>query len=42
MKQTRRDFIKSQAVAAAAVSAGITLPTVAFASKEAKKDDGIR
>ncbi len=40
MKLTRRDFIKSQAVAAAAVSAGITLPSAVLA--EDKKDDGIR
>ena len=40
MKLTRRDFIKSQAISAAAVSAGITLPSVVKAA--GKADDGIR
>jgi nitrate reductase (cytochrome) len=39
MKITRRDFIKSQAVAAATVSAGLSLPvTIARAAEEADKD----
>jgi len=39
MKITRRDFIKSQAIAAATASAGIALPvTVANAAQEADKD----
>jgi len=41
MKLTRRDFIKSNAVAAAAASAGITVPGAALAQQKAK-DDGIR
>ncbi len=40
MKLTRREFIKSQAISAAAVSAGITLPSVVTAATKA--DDGIR
>ena len=40
MKQTRREFMKSQAVTAAALTAGITVP--AISSAEAGKDDGIR
>jgi nitrate reductase NapA len=40
MKQTRRDFIKSNAVAATAAAAGITIPGAqAFAASE---DDGVR
>ncbi|MEN8213906.1 MAG: twin-arginine translocation signal domain-containing protein, partial [Pseudomonadota bacterium] len=39
MKITRRDFIKSQAIAAATASAGMTLPvTIANAAEEADKD----
>ncbi|HRD90628.1 MAG TPA: twin-arginine translocation signal domain-containing protein, partial [Accumulibacter sp.] len=37
----RRDFIKSQAVAAAASVAGISVPGLAQAAA-AKKDDGVR
>ncbi|MEW7980330.1 MAG: molybdopterin-dependent oxidoreductase [Candidatus Sedimenticola endophacoides] len=40
MKQTRRDFIKSNAIAAAAAAAGVTLPGVQVAS--AADADGIR
>ena len=40
MKLTRRDFVKSNAVAAAAAAAGVTLPGVQTAS--AADDDGIR
>ena len=41
MKQTRRDFIKTNAVAAAAATAGVTIPGIKVA--EAKTDgDGIR
>jgi len=40
MKVTRREFMKSQAVTAAALSAGITIP--AIVSAEDSKDDGIR
>ncbi len=39
MKQTRREFIKSQAVSAAALSAGMTLPSIVSAENS---DDGIR
>jgi len=39
MKQTRREFMKSQAVTAAALTAGITVPAI---SSAAGKDDGIR
>ena len=40
MKLTRRDFIKTNAVAAAAASAGIAVPGIAAA--QAKDADGIR
>ena len=40
MKLTRRDFIKSNAVAAAASVAGVTLPALKTANAAA--DDGIR
>ncbi len=40
MKLTRRDFIKSNAVAAAAAVGGIAVPEVVLAQQ--KKDDGIR
>ncbi len=40
MKQTRRDFIKSNAVAAAAAAAGVTLPIAKTAM--GAEDDGIR
>ena len=40
MKLTRREFIKSNAVAAAASVAGVTLPTGALQAAEG--DDGIR
>jgi nitrate reductase NapA len=40
MKVTRRDFIKSNAVAAAAAAAGISVPGVAMAQQ--KGDDGVR
>ncbi|MBW7901366.1 MAG: nitrate reductase catalytic subunit NapA [Rhodocyclaceae bacterium] len=39
MKLTRRDFIKSNAIAAAAASAGIAVPQAALAQG---KDDGVR
>ena len=38
MKQTRRDFIKTNAVAAAAASAGVTLPGVSAAQGAEDKD----
>ncbi|MDQ5941398.1 MAG: hypothetical protein QG572_211 [Pseudomonadota bacterium] len=41
MKLTRRDFIKSNAVAAAAATAGITVPGLAQAAAP-KGDDGVR
>ena len=41
MKLTRRDFIKSNAIAAAASVAGVTLPAINIA-KAADDDDGIR
>ncbi|MCP4285588.1 MAG: nitrate reductase catalytic subunit NapA [Gammaproteobacteria bacterium] len=41
MKLTRRDFVKSNAIAAAASVAGITLP-VAKTALAAEEDDGIR
>ena len=41
MKLTRRDFVKSNAIAAAATVAGITLP-VAKTALAAEEDDGIR
>lgn len=40
VKLTRRDFIKSNAVAAAAVTAGITVPGLAAAQQ--KGSDGVR
>lgn len=40
MKLTRRDFIKSNAIAAAASVAGVTLP--ASKAVRAEEDDGIR
>ncbi|MCB1872684.1 MAG: twin-arginine translocation signal domain-containing protein, partial [Gammaproteobacteria bacterium] len=41
MKLTRRDFVKSNAIAAAASVAGITLP-VAKTALAAEEDAGIR
>ncbi len=41
MKQTRREFIKSNAVAAAATAASVSLPLVTTAGA-AEQDDGIR
>ncbi len=41
MKLTRRDFIKSNAVAAAATVAGIGLPGAVLAEQKGK-DDGVR
>jgi len=40
VKQTRRDFLKSNAIAAAAAAAGVTLPGVTVA--KGSYDDGIR
>ena len=43
MKLTRRDFIKSNAVVAAAATAGIAVPEAVMAQAQAKgKDDGVR
>ena len=41
MKLTRRDFIKSNAVAAAAATAGIAVPEAVLAQAKGK-DDGVR
>ena len=41
VKLTRRDFIKSNAVAAAATVAGISVPTAVMA-QQAGKGDGVR
>ncbi|MFC5301723.1 nitrate reductase catalytic subunit NapA [Azospira restricta] len=41
MKLTRRDFIKSNAIAAAAASAGIAVPQAVLAQQKGK-DDGVR
>ena len=41
MKLTRRDFVKSNAIAAAAAAAGVTLPA-AKSALAAEEDDGIR
>ncbi|MBK5913656.1 nitrate reductase catalytic subunit NapA [Rhodocyclus purpureus] len=42
MKQTRRDFIKTNAVAAAAAAAGVSLPATALAAKDPAADPGTR
>jgi len=42
MKQTRREFMKSQAVTAAALAAGITVPAISSAEEKEVVCDGTK